>query len=89
MFHEDEGGWDEDLSLPSWNTSTRTGTTSTDGRHHGRMTYVFFDRDSARIQRVESDTGLHAQIAIPHRLMVLCIRGDRHHRPTLFKELDR
>ena len=28
-------------------------------------TYVFFDRDSSRIQRVESDTRLHAQIKIP------------------------
>ena len=29
------------------------------------MTYVFFDRDSARIQRVESDTRLHAQLTLP------------------------
>ena len=28
------------------------------------MTYVFFDRDSDRIQRIESDTRLHAQIKI-------------------------
>ena len=29
------------------------------------MTYVFFDRDSSRIQRVESDTRLHAQLTLP------------------------
>ena len=29
------------------------------------MTYVFFDRTSDRIQRVASDTRLHAQLTLP------------------------
>ena len=29
------------------------------------MTYVFFDRQSDRIQRIASDTRLHAQLTLP------------------------
>ena len=54
------------------------------------MTYVFFDRDSDRIQRIESDTRFHAQIKIPAIGSWYCayVETDTTVRPYS-KEIDR
>ena len=54
------------------------------------MTYTFFDRDSDRILRIESDTRLHAQLQIDRIGSWYCafVETDTTVRPYS-KELDR